>query len=284
MATCLSNPIRLKFKARYPAAGLSNHWPWVASVVTIGGIGYVIAGANTDFENADIARDDGRRRLPPGQRSLVEEPAHVVDTPAEPAKPKLIRQDYTTKDKPRIPPNQKQRPTLKDMAPAPSLPDAKSRADVKIKIYGQVEREQTFNFDQLLGLTKVEQRCDVHCVTGWSMLGGLWTGVRLLDIAELVKPTKCARHVIFECHAGYTANIDIAEALKPSSLLAWDLNRSGLSNVNGAPVRSLIPDRYFWKSSKWLTGIKFVERDEPGYWEVRGYHNHADPWLEERHA
>jgi DMSO/TMAO reductase YedYZ molybdopterin-dependent catalytic subunit len=49
-------------------------------------------------------------------------------------------------------------------------------------------------------------------------------------------------------------------------------------------VRALIPDLYFWKSAKWVTGIKFVDEDEPGYWEVRGYHNHADPWKEERYA
>ena len=52
----------------------------------------------------------------------------------------------------------------------------------------------------------------------------------------------------------------------------------------GAPVRAVIPSLYFWKSAKWLTGIKFVARDEPGYWETRGYHNHADPWLEERYG
>jgi DMSO/TMAO reductase YedYZ molybdopterin-dependent catalytic subunit len=45
-----------------------------------------------------------------------------------------------------------------------------------------------------------------------------------------------------------------------------------------------MPSLYFWKSAKYLTGIKFVSRDEPGYWETRGYHNHADPWLEERYG
>jgi len=53
---------------------------------------------------------------------------------------------------------------------------------------------------------------------------------------------------------------------------------------HGAPVRALVPDLYFWKSAKWLQGIRFVEHDEPGYWETRGYNNHADPWREERYA
>jgi len=52
----------------------------------------------------------------------------------------------------------------------------------------------------------------------------------------------------------------------------------------GAPVRAVVPEFYFWKSAKWLTGIRFSNHDEPGYWETRGYNNHADPWREERYA
>jgi DMSO/TMAO reductase YedYZ molybdopterin-dependent catalytic subunit len=62
------------------------------------------------------------------------------------------------------------------------------------------------------------------------------------------------------------------------------MNGKPFGRSHGAPVRSLVPDLYFWKSAKWLTGIRFAKRDEPGYWETRGYHNHADPWLEERYG
>ena len=74
------------------------------------------------------------------------------------------------------------------------------------------------------------------------------------------------------------------EALVPDNLVAWRLDGDPLEERHGTPVRAVIPHLYFWKSAKWLTGIRFVAQDEPGYWETRGYHNHADPWLEERYS
>src|SRR5262249_42311880 len=84
--------------------------------------------------------------------------------------------------------------------------------------------------------------------------------------------------------AGYTSNVDLKEAMKPNVLVAHRYDGEPLQRRNGAPVRALVPDRYFWKSAKWLTGIRFTAEDHPGYWEPRGYDNHADPWLEERYG
>jgi DMSO/TMAO reductase YedYZ molybdopterin-dependent catalytic subunit len=53
---------------------------------------------------------------------------------------------------------------------------------------------------------------------------------------------------------------------------------------NGAPVRGLVPDLYFWKSAKWLTGIELSAIDKPGFWERYGYHNDADYWQEQRYS
>jgi len=69
-----------------------------------------------------------------------------------------------------------------------------------------------------------------------------------------------------------------------TSMVTYRLNGKPFALEHGAPVRGLVPDLYFWKSAKWLTGLKFVKNDEPGYWETRGYNNHADPWKEERYA
>jgi DMSO/TMAO reductase YedYZ molybdopterin-dependent catalytic subunit len=91
-------------------------------------------------------------------------------------------------------------------------------------------------------------------------------------------------HVIFEAAYGYTSNVLLHEALAPQVLVAHKLEGSPLPRDHGAPVRALVPDLYFWKSAKWLKGIRFVRDDEPGYWETRGYHNHADPWKEERYG
>ena len=78
--------------------------------------------------------------------------------------------------------------------------------------------------------------------------------------------------------------VPLKEATTDNALVTYRLNGKPLALANGAPVRGLIPDLYFWKSAKWITGLRFVKDDKPGYWEVRGYHNHADPWKEERHG
>jgi DMSO/TMAO reductase YedYZ molybdopterin-dependent catalytic subunit len=116
------------------------------------------------------------------------------------------------------------------------------------------------------------------------MLDAHFTGVRVADLAARAGLKPSARHVIFEANAGYTSNVLLREALAPNVLVAHRHEGQPLGRANGAPVRALVPDLYFWKSAKWLTGIRFVTVDEPGYWEVRGYNNHADPWKEERYS
>jgi DMSO/TMAO reductase YedYZ molybdopterin-dependent catalytic subunit len=116
------------------------------------------------------------------------------------------------------------------------------------------------------------------------MLDSRWRGVQVAHLAKLAKVRDSARHVIFEAAHGYTANVRLAEALAPSVLVAHQHDGKPLTRPHGPPARSLVPDLYFWKSAKWLTGIRFVRKDQPGYWETRGYHNHADPWKEERYG
>lgn len=183
--------------------------------------------------------------------------------------------------RPRIPPGQQLRPGLKDMGGQPGNPHP---SDFVLRVHGAVKRPFELSYEELLALPRTEQECDVHCVTGWTVLDSHWTGVRLQELAEKAGVKSSARHVIFEAAHGYTANVPLAEALKPNVLVAYRYGGDPLSEAHGAPVRSLVPDLYFWKSAKWLTGIRFTEEDEPGYWEVRGYHNHGDPWLEERYG
>lgn len=181
----------------------------------------------------------------------------------------------------RLPPGQKVLQSLRPMGGEPGSPKPK---DFRLRVHGEVEREFTIDFQELLKMEQVEARADVHCVTGWSVLGSKWTGVRVKDLAERAGLKKSAHFVIFEAAHGYTANISLKEALKPNVMVVHRLNGRPFKRQHGAPVRSLVPDRYFWKSAKWLTGIRFVKRDKPGYWETRGYHNIADPWKEQRHG
>ncbi len=183
--------------------------------------------------------------------------------------------------RPRLPPGQRVISALKPMGGAEGDPRL---SHFRLEVHGEVEHPFTLDFAELRRLPQITQSCDVHCVTTWSVLGAHFTGVRVSELAKRanVKPT--AHHVIFEAAHGYTSNVRLAEALRPNVLVAHSLEGHALPRAHGGPVRALVPDLYFWKSAKWLTGIRFVRRDEPGYWETRGYHNHADPWKEERHA
>ena len=183
--------------------------------------------------------------------------------------------------RPRLPPGQRVLEKLRPMGGQPGNP---SLRDFRLRVHGAVANPVTLTYADLLKYTQVEQVCDVHCVTGWSVLGSKWKGVRVADIAKRAGVKDSARHVIFEAAHGYTANVPIKEALAPNVLVAYRLDGKPLPQKYGAPVRSLVPDLYFWKSAKFLTGIRFVERDKPGYWEVRGYNNHGDPWKEERYS
>lgn len=183
--------------------------------------------------------------------------------------------------RPRVPPGQR---VLQALKPMGGEPGSALRQDFRLSISGEVEQPMVLDFAQLSALGLVELPLDVHCVTGWSVLGARFKGVRLSELAAKVRPKPSARHVVFEAAHGYTANVPIREALAPDSLVAFELDGQPLRGPHGAPVRGVVPNLYFWKSPKWLTGIRFTERDEPGYWERRGYNNHGDPWREERYA
>jgi DMSO/TMAO reductase YedYZ molybdopterin-dependent catalytic subunit len=183
--------------------------------------------------------------------------------------------------RPRLPPGQH---LLSRIRPMGGIEGDPSPGGWRLAVSGEVEQPFTLDMAELLKMTQVEQSCDVHCVTKWTVLDAKWTGVRLAELAARAKVKPSARHVIFEAHGGYTANVRLAEALEPSVLLATKYEGQPLARAHGAPARIIVPDLYFWKSAKWITGVRFVTSDKPGYWETRGYHNHADPWKEERYG
>jgi DMSO/TMAO reductase YedYZ molybdopterin-dependent catalytic subunit len=182
--------------------------------------------------------------------------------------------------RPRLPPGQEAVKKILDMGGTPGMA---TEGNFALRIRGEVEKPLVISYLELLALEQIQIACDVHCVTGWTLLDSRWAGVRLSTLMRLAKPTKAANFVIFEAAAGYTANIPIAEARKENVILAHDFFGQKLPKEHGGPVRALVPDRYFYKSAKWLEGIKFTASDEPGYWERNGYSNSADPWKEERY-
>lgn len=181
--------------------------------------------------------------------------------------------------RPRIPPGQH---AVRALIPMGGIDGPGDIASWRLQISGEVDNPLTLTFKDLRKLTPVNLTCDVHCVTGWTLLDSKWRGISVAAIMDLTKVKKNARFVIFEAHAGYTSNIPISEASKQNVILAHRFFGRALPLAHGAPVRALVPDRYFYKSAKWLTGIRFSAVDDPGYYELRGWSNTADPWKEER--
>lgn len=194
---------------------------------------------------------------------------------------KQARAEKRPDGRPRLPPGQRVIERLRPMGGDEGDGDIKT---FKLKVHGLVKKPFELTYEGLLKLPQVEKTADVHCVTGWTMLGGLFKGVQIKALAELAEMKGDARYVILEAAHGYTANVPLKEAMADNAMITYRLNGKPFALQHGAPVRGLIPDLYFWKSAKWITGLKFVKDDAPGYWEVRGYHNHADPWKEERYG
>lgn len=179
----------------------------------------------------------------------------------------------------RLPPGQTAVEKIRNMGGTPGTADA---SNWSLRVYGEVERPIVISYQELLELEQVDITCDVHCVTGWSLLDSRWSGVRLITILNKAGLRADGLFVIFEAVAGFTSNIPIGDIQQDNVILAHSLFGEKLPRANGAPVRAIVPDRYFYKSAKWLEAVKISARDEPGFWATLGYSNSADPWKGER--
>jgi DMSO/TMAO reductase YedYZ molybdopterin-dependent catalytic subunit len=153
-----------------------------------------------------------------------------------------------------------------------------------LKIFGKVEKERTLTYAEFTALPSVKVFSDIHCVTTWSRLNNLWEGISTSELKKVVDIGPTARFVIIHGSGNFTTNLAVSDFFEPDVLFALKHNNEPISADHGAPVRLVVPRLYFWKSAKWVTGIEFSERDKPGFWESNGYHNHGDPWKEERYG
>ncbi|MDR7474236.1 MAG: sulfite oxidase-like oxidoreductase [Armatimonadota bacterium] len=152
------------------------------------------------------------------------------------------------------------------------------------RVYGLVERPLTLSYDEFMSLPRVTLRCDVHCVTSWSKLGLVFEGVPAGLLLERAQPLPQARFAMVHAEQGYETNLPLEYLLAEDALLAHRADGADLTPEHGWPLRLVVPRLYFWKSAKWVRAFKVLARDRPGFWERNGYHNHADPWREERYA
>ena len=142
----------------------------------------------------------------------------------------------------------------------------------------------TWNWAEFNSLPQTKVTRDIHCVTTWSKLDTSWEGVlidHILAGAGIKPPTA---FVLAQSFGGYSTNIPTADLIDGKAMVALRYENQPLAPDHGGPARLLVPHLYFWKSAKWLNGLQFTERNEPGFWELRGYHIYGDPWREQRYT
>ncbi|HZP19714.1 MAG TPA: sulfite oxidase-like oxidoreductase [Bauldia sp.] len=142
---------------------------------------------------------------------------------------------------------------------------------------------KTWNWEEFNALPRTKFHNDIHCVTKWSKFDTNWSGVTIDDVladAGLAGPP--TPFVLAHSFDGYTTNVPFKDLKGEMAMIATAYEDAPIAPDHGGPARLLVPHLYFWKSAKWVNGIQFTERDEPGFWELRGYHIYGDPWREQR--
>lgn len=162
-----------------------------------------------------------------------------------------------------------------------------------LRVWGEVEQNQRWTWDEFNQLPRTKLLMDIHCVTRWSKFDTEWEGVSVRTLVEqgLLKPKPSARFVLQHAEYGFTANLPMQIVLADNFLLATHYNGEPLTPDHGYPLRGVIGNiigrddlatPYFWKGAKWLRGLEFLSEDRLGFWEQAGYHNEADVWKEQR--
>jgi DMSO/TMAO reductase YedYZ molybdopterin-dependent catalytic subunit len=148
---------------------------------------------------------------------------------------------------------------------------------------GLVERPVTWSWDEIHALPASSYAGAIHCVTTWSKFGMTFTGVSMDALLAAAGPLPTATHVMARSHTGYTTNLPLEDVTGDKAWVAWEVDGVPLPTEHGGPARLLVPHLYFWKSAKWVSGVRLMDHDEPGFWEQGGYHDRGDPWLEQRY-
>lgn len=150
------------------------------------------------------------------------------------------------------------------------------------KLWGAVEKSVTLSYEQFMSLPKIQVTADFHCVTQWSRLNNVWEGVSIEEVMKLVTLKPEAKYVLIHADEGYTTNLPLKVLLDNDVLFAYKHDGRDLEPAHGWPLRLVVPKRYAWKSAKWVRGLEFMAEDNPGFWEMNGYHNDGDPFKEQR--
>jgi len=161
--------------------------------------------------------------------------------------------------------------------PTPRTP----RDEWSFMIDGAVDNPTSWTWEELLALPSETVTVDIHCVTKWSKLDTTWTGVSLDTLLDGIETE--ADYVTAWCDGDYTTNVPLEDLTGGRAWVAYQYESEPLEPEHGGPARLLVPHLYFWKSAKWVRGLTLTVEDQPGFWELAGYHNYGDPWREQRY-
>ena len=150
-------------------------------------------------------------------------------------------------------------------------------------VEGLVGDSATFTLDDIKAMPTSDKSYDIHCVTKWTKLDTAWHGVEVRELMSRFDVDPGATHVLVWAEHGFTANLPLDDFLRADNLLAWKFGGEDLELEHGWPLRLVVPHLYFWKSVKWVRGFRFLDHDEPGFWERNGYHMYGDPFREQRY-
>lgn len=156
--------------------------------------------------------------------------------------------------------------------------------DWSFSIEGLVKEKAQWSWEEFIKLPSQTFVVDISCVTKWTKLDMSWEGVSVDTLLEHVELDQKAQFVTAFSHEGYTTNLPIADIINGQAFVAYKYAGTPLAPEHGGPARLVVPHLYFWKSAKWVAGLRFMEKDKAGFWESAGYHNHGDPWKEERYG
>ena len=158
-----------------------------------------------------------------------------------------------------------------------SMPEFDPKA-WRLEIDGLVGKPRSFTYQELRALPRAHQVSDFHCVTGWTVHGVRWSGVRFAHLLDQVEPLPEAKAIRFvSLEQPYDDSLTLEQLRLHDVLLALDMDGAPLSRPHGSPARVVIPEMYGYKGVKWVERIELVADTEPGYWEQRGYD--TDAWV-----
>jgi DMSO/TMAO reductase YedYZ molybdopterin-dependent catalytic subunit len=212
---------------------------------------------------------------------LISDPLYQAGEPrpaeeVESAQPELIISPDTRRGN-RIPPGQS-RTRKWPVLDAHGTPDI-DLATWRFSVEGLVETPLAWSLDEFMQLPTTRVYADFHCVTRWSRLDNVWSGVSTRQLAELCGLKPEAKFVVALAYdRNWTTNLPIEYFLAEDALVAWAHDGQPIPPDHGGPVRLIVPQLYAWKSAKWIRSLTFLAEDRAGFWENGGYHMRGNPW------